>query len=156
MKRFAVLALILLCLSLNVAARPGHSFWISRYKQIEKLFNDRDIQAVEQMVSEKFVIIDERGRRHSRSDFVKDELQSVAQANFSENTVKIRWIRQSGATVDVAYDWRYSLAYDDPQNGRYKVHGHEVGTDTWKRFGKDWLLVRTKIDTSSQTKHMGT
>jgi len=156
MKRLCAFVVILACCAGVLAARPDRAFWVARYKQIEKLFNERDAQTVEQMVSEKFFVIDEHGRRHSRADFVKEELETVAQANFSQNTVQIRWMRQRGTDVDVAYDWRYQLAFDDPKTGRYKVHGHEVGVDTWRQFGKDWLLVRTKIDRASESKRKGT
>src|SRR5947209_6660375 len=119
MKRLSALLLLVACFGLIGAASPPRSFWIGRYKQIEKLFNERDMQTVDQMIAEKFVVVDERGHTHSRADFIKDELQTVGQANFSQNTVQIRYITQRGRDVVVAYDWRYSLAYDDPQNGRY-------------------------------------
>ena len=156
MKRLIILLLLLACCSLGLAAQsPDRAFWVARYKQIEKLFNERDAQSVEQMLADKFAIIDEHGRKHSRADFVKDELETVAQANFSQNTVQIRWMRQRGPNVDIAYDWRYSLAFDDPKSGRYKIHGHEVGVDTWHKFGNTWLSVRTKIEKASQTKRKG-
>jgi len=154
MKRFCLTPALLILIASAFAGDLRHD-WAQKYNAISKIFSDRNVQGIQQMLADKFVLIDEKGVRHSRADAIKHEYEPLGMANYAHFEANVPSVRKRGSDVDVSYDVKYYVVYDDPKYGHYKVHGEELGVDTWHKFGNTWLVVQTRVTKAKESKVSG-
>jgi hypothetical protein len=143
--RSIAISVVLLMTSL-ASAQSDHSkaYWQKQYNKIAQMFATKDTKAFIATLDPKFVYIDDKGKTHTRAEFIGIEVDPIKKATKVEGTVKVTSIKVSGEMVAVNYDWRYKINQKGPRGMSTDV-GQEIGTDTWHKVGSKWLTVKTAL-----------
>lgn len=145
--RLTLLLVMLIFTSLAFAAGQkdkSRAFWEAKYQSIVHMFATKDTTAFIAILDPKFTYIDEKGKSHSRAEFIKLEVDPIRTASKVGGTVKVTSVAFKGDTVAVSYDWRYQITA-----GKTKDVGREVGTDVWHKVGGKWLTIKTIVKSAS-------
>ncbi|MBI1757366.1 MAG: nuclear transport factor 2 family protein [Fimbriimonas ginsengisoli] len=148
MKRFVVLVLLAASL-VAFASAPDRKAWLKTYAGIERVFNQRNMDAFEKMLDKDFTIQGQDGKTLNRVDFIKSELDPIRAAERFRCRVRVTSVKSVGADVAVGYDWAYRMWGKD-EKGKFVMKGHEVGVDTWRKVEGRWLTVHTKVKSATQ------
>ena len=112
------------------------------------MFATKNMKAFVATLDPNFVYVDDKGKMHSRDEFIKIEVDPISQATNVGGSVKVTSIHAHGDTVAVDYDWRYSVVAKGPK-GKVTDSGREIGTDTWRKIGGKWLTIKTVVKSAS-------
>jgi len=145
------LAISVLVISAAISlAQADHSkaFWVKKYNGIANMFATKNMKAFIATLDPKFVYVDDKGKTHSRDEFIKMEADPISHATAVSGTVAVTGIQAKGDTVAVSYDWRYKVTVKGPQGTAIDT-GREVGTDTWQKVGGNWLTIKTVVKSAT-------
>jgi hypothetical protein len=113
----------------------------SRYDSLLAATEKMDVKAFGAFVSPDYVSIDPAGKKTNRADYLAGISDLMKGAKKVTTKFQPKGSKTHGSIVDVPFDFQASLIKDD---GTTKVH--EVGTDSWKKIGGNWIMVKT-VDT---------
>lgn len=141
------------CCLVNAQAKPDKAFWVGQYRKIEQLMDKQDTKTFAAMLDKDFYLVDPKGKKMTRAEFIDKELGTIAKAITSNNDVKVTGVTQTGKQVNVSYDWRSRLGLYGPPHAM-TVASREIGTDTWEKKNGRWVTVKTVVKTAT-TKPVG-
>ena len=113
----------------------------ARYSSLEKVMKKLDFKAFSAYFADEFTTIDPKGKSTTRDQFLTDVKPMFENAKKATVHVKLISATKHDGMVDVKFDFKMSLT---GKSGTTTMH--EVGTDTWKMVGTQWLFVKT-VDT---------
>ena len=140
MKRFFLAVGCLLTAAISFGAEVPFGIQ-QQYKLIEKCIVTPNVKVFKSLFDPSFVNIDEKGQKTAYPAFMKQIDQLFAGAVSGTAKEKFLGAKVHGELVEVSFDQHFSL-----KTAKSTMTGHEVGIDTWKKFGGEWRLVKT-VDT---------
>ncbi len=110
-RSFAVSVLVVAAAFASAQALSEHSrpYWARQYNGIANMFATKNMNAFVATLDPKFVYIDDKGKKHTRDEFIQIEVEPIKQATSVGGTVKVTNIHVKGDTVAVEDDWRYTV-----------------------------------------------
>ena len=121
--------------------------WKTRYNSLLKTMRSKDLNSFEKSFADGFVCVDDKGKETSRDEFVKMVEGMFADAGKVTASVKLGDVKATGDTADVTFDFHLHIKH--VKGGSTDIH--EVGTDSWKKDGGTWMVVKT-VDKSMTMK----
>ena len=118
---------------------------MKQYAQINRMMISKNADAFEALLAPDFYEIDQTGKKLSRDEFIKNEVDPIKGADKVTSHVHVTKISQHGDDAEVSYDWKYTVTV-----GTTKVSGHEVGTDGWHKTSDKWLNTYTKLKSATE------
>ena len=143
--------LLLAISAFSFAGQDEHSqaFWEKKYKDIGNMFWKMDLNGYTSLFAPGYKLVDENGKTYSRTQTInalKVSFKEVNKAYGSMTATKVKPTK-NGMNVDFQYKYRLSLKTPPGENNKWSI-GRETGTETWKKMGGDWKLVKSVIHTS--------
>jgi len=117
-----------------------------RYRDEKRFVEARNFAAFQTLVADSYVWVQPDGKTKNRKDAMA-EFAPMFKAKSIKMSIKIKRIAKHDETYDANYENNVTMVVE----GQGKVHFHEIGTDTWKKIGRKWLIVKT-VDTLSEQK----
>lgn len=143
MKKLLVITIVGVAASAAFAA-PVPKAIKARYSRVESAMRKLDFKAFSEFFADDFTIVDPKGKSSTREEFLK-EVEGMFEGSSKANPeVKLISSTTHGEMVDVRFDFTLNLVGKGKNTGTTVMH--EVGTDTWKMVGKQWMFVKT-VDT---------
>ena len=96
--------LCLACLSFGAQKDASRKFWVRQYGQINSMFNHKETAAFEALLAPDYYEVDQAGKKISRDDFIKNEVEPMKQASAIKSHVKVTSVSQKGDDAQVGYD----------------------------------------------------
>ena len=138
----AVYATLLMgCLCHTAIADPVPAAIQDRYKTQATATEKLDLKAWDAYYAPEYVYVDTAGKSSNRTEYLADVHAKMKSAK----SAKLRYHLASAKTHDGIADVAFDLT------GKFTMPTgtatlHEVGTDSWKKIGTVWMLVKT-VDT---------
>ena len=112
--------------------------WSARYAGITKTIRAKNIDSFQRNFAPDFVSVDPKGKVTPRGEFLRNVTGSFKGVDRVETNLKLHQVHKSGDMVHVDFDLHIKL---HQKGGVARVH--EAGTDTWRRTGGQWKMVKT-------------
>lgn len=112
---------------------------MARYSGIESAMRKLDADAFSKYISDDFWSIDPKGQKQNKADFIKSVREIFTNAKTAKPMVEFKGSKMHDGMVDVMFDFHLTVM----MKGGGKATVHEVGTDTWKKVGGQWLCCKT-------------
>ncbi len=138
------IGLVLFATAASLQAAPIPAEWTARYDAIGKALKSGDFAGFKKMVAKEYSWVQPGGKILAR-EAAMAEFVPLFKAKKIVGKESVKGVKKRGDLVDVSYDSRFTVTFA----GKKPQGFHEVGVDTWKKFGKTWQIVKT-VDTVSE------
>ena len=143
--RTICLSFVLLVFSSAASAQTPPS-WRARYDRLEHAFSTKDIKALGKFCAPEMVWVTVDGQKKDRKATLA-EFEGMFQADRVKVKEKILSVRRKGDTVELECEVFAKISV----KGKPDTRMHSFCTDTWRRSGGQWRMVRTQDKTIEVT-----
>ena len=122
--------------------------WTQKYNSINALFEKKNFSGFEALLDPSFVYEDQTGHSVPKQTYIKTRVYPLRKMRTFSGTIKITSLKVTANQATVEYEWNYQMALPGPRHD-INFEGHESGTDTWKKSGDQWLVVKAHLRSQS-------
>lgn len=116
----------------------------ARYVKLESVMRKMDNDAFAAFFADDFTSVDPKGKSSTKADLMSQVKGMFDGSSKAIPMVKLLSSTTHGGMVDVKFDFTLKLVGKAKNAGTTVMH--EIGTDTWKMVGKQWVFIKT-VDT---------
>ncbi len=120
--------------------------WQTRYDGLSGTLRAKNFAKFESFIADSYTWVQPGGQTKNRKESLA-EFKPMFEMKRITGGEKVVAVVKKGEQVDVTYDARWVLTGKDNKIS----HFHEVGVDSWKRFGGKWKVIRS-VDKVSEMK----
>jgi len=147
-----IFPLLLLSVSAFGTAQNEHSkaFWDNQYKNIAKIFNKKDTNAYGALLAPNFKCTLESKQVMTRPEYLAQNRVMFEGISVTFGQFIVMSVKPAGDTMVVNINHKYRVNFKTPPKANKKrSNGEEHATDTWKKIGSKWLIVKQVITYSN-------
>ena len=118
----------------------------TQYTALIKAIRTSDFKKFDAYYQSDYVSVDPSGNRMTRAEYVLGAHALMKGSKKTTCKIKFLGAKSRKGFVDITFDFTGKIVKSDGT-----ISFHEVGVDTWRKMGTDWLEVKT-VDTKMDVK----
>lgn len=143
MKRFLLLSFVLAATLSQAGSVPKE--WKYRYKSITKIISSKQLDVFKKLFAPEFTLVNVDGSTAKRAEFYT-MVESIFQSKSATASETLKSVTKKGNVYDVSFEMTIKLIDKAGKKSTFR----EVGTDSWKKIGGKWLMIKT-VDTVNES-----